>query len=161
MAKIKIKFGETEIEIDSRDFYVDNHSIGKVIDGITQSMCENRARLSADGYVPQKPISDSETSFGGLGALEDVEAYEPEFIEPSSISISEVREKLKLLESESFFDMPRTVSDTAAQLRKHGWAASLLDVSKVLAKMAFNKEIIRNSQEHRNYYFTKKVLLST
>ena len=45
MAKIKIKFGENEIEIDSRDFYVDNQSIGQVIDNVTKSMQENKARI--------------------------------------------------------------------------------------------------------------------
>ena len=35
MAKIKLKFGENEIEIESRDFYVDNQTIGEVIQNIT------------------------------------------------------------------------------------------------------------------------------
>ncbi len=32
MAKIKIKIGENEIEVDSRDFYIDNNTIGEVIE---------------------------------------------------------------------------------------------------------------------------------
>ena len=31
MAKIKIKIGENEIEVDSRDFYIDNNTVGEVI----------------------------------------------------------------------------------------------------------------------------------
>ena len=32
LAKIKLRVGDSEIEIDSRDFYVDNQTIGKVIE---------------------------------------------------------------------------------------------------------------------------------
>ncbi len=35
LAKIKLRIGDNEIEIDSRDFYVDNNTIGKVIENIT------------------------------------------------------------------------------------------------------------------------------
>jgi len=48
MAKIKLKFGENEIEIESRDFYVDNKTLGDVIDSVTMHMEENRARIIYD-----------------------------------------------------------------------------------------------------------------
>ena len=162
MAKIKIKFGENEIEVDSRDFYIDNQSIGQVIDSVTKSMQENKARIVID----DRPTENTETpgtfasNFDVLSNLEDAEAFEPEFNEPEPISISEVKDKLKFLESKSFFDTPRTVSETVEQLREYGWSASLLDVSKVLAKMAFSREILKNSHEHRNYYFVKEALLT-
>ena len=35
LEKIKIRIWYNEIEIDSRDFYVDNHTIGKVIENIS------------------------------------------------------------------------------------------------------------------------------
>ena len=35
LAKIKLRVGDNEIEIDSRDFYVDNNTIGKVVQDIT------------------------------------------------------------------------------------------------------------------------------
>jgi hypothetical protein len=38
MAKIKLKYGENEIEIESRDYYVDNQSIGEVIETITNHL---------------------------------------------------------------------------------------------------------------------------
>ena len=38
MAKIRVRFGRNEIEIDSRDFYVDNETIGEVIENIRQCM---------------------------------------------------------------------------------------------------------------------------
>lgn len=162
MAKIKIRFGENEVEVDSRDFYVDNQSIGHVIDDITKSMQENKARF----VIEHRPISTSEspgsfgTNFDILDNLEDAEAFEPEFSEPQPITMSEVKTKLKFLESKSFFDAPRTVSETVEQLREYGWSASLLDVSKVLAKMAFSREIQKDSREHRNYYFVKEALLT-
>jgi len=45
MAKIKLRFGENEIEIESRDFYVDNDTLGDVIDSLATHMEENRARI--------------------------------------------------------------------------------------------------------------------
>ena len=157
LAKIRIKFGENEIEVDSRDFYVDNQTIGQIIDTITQSMLENRARMAP--AEPEK--AGPEPGLDALGGLEDAEAFEPEFAEPEPVSISQIREKLRFLESKQFFDTPRTVSETVEQLREHGWIASLLDVSKTLAKMAFSREILKNSREQRNYYFVKKAILST
>ena len=45
LAKIKLRIGDNEIEIDSRDFYVDNHTIGKVIENITMLLQESSARI--------------------------------------------------------------------------------------------------------------------
>jgi len=95
-----------------------------------------------------------------LSSLEDVEDYEPEFSEPVSVPLNELRGKLLILSKSSFFDQPRTVSDIASELREHGWIASLLDVSKTLAKMAFNKELLKNKQDDRSFYFMKESLLA-
>ena len=65
-----------------------------------------------------------------------------------------------ILSKNYFFDQQRTVQETVNELREHGWIASLLDVSKTLAKMAFNKELLKNKQGERSYYFVKEVLLS-
>ncbi len=156
MARIRIKFGTDEIEVDSRDFYVDNEGIGGTIDAIAKSMRENRAKIAGPGAEGRQDAGVESV----LDGLEDVEAFEPEFDEPEPIPISQVREKLQILEAKSFFDSPRTVSETVEQLREHGWAASLLDVSKTLAKMAFSREILKNSHGHRNYYFAKAALLT-
>ena len=145
MAKIKIKFGDNEIEIDSRDFYVDN-----------QSVFDNR---SLDQLEKMTDVYHSNTT-ESFSELEDIEMFEPEFSEASPISINEIKDKLNILASKSFFDTPRTVSETVEQLREYGWAASLLDVSMILAKMAFNREILKNSRENRNYYFVKEALLA-
>ena len=162
MAKIKIKFGENEVEIDSRDFYVDNHSIGNVIDTVTKHMQENKARIVFDDRSLEQlgKVTDVYQNDDALSVLDDVEAHEPEFSEPIPISINEIQGKLNILESRSFFDTPRTVSETVEQLREYGWSASLLDVSKVLTKMAFKREIQKNSQDKRNYYFVEKALLT-
>ena len=40
MAKIRIKQGPNEIEIDSRDFYVDNDSAVEVIESLKQLLSE-------------------------------------------------------------------------------------------------------------------------
>ena len=43
---------------------------------------------------------------------------------------------------------------------EYGWSASPLDVSVALTKLAFNKEFLKNTQEDRNYYFSKEALLT-
>ena len=45
LAKIRLRIGDNEIEIDSRDFYVDNHTIGKVIENITPLLQESSAKV--------------------------------------------------------------------------------------------------------------------
>jgi len=155
LAKIKLRIGKDEIEIDSRDFYVDNQTIGKVIEDIALHLHECRGKTTSNDRLDQTSMGENDT----LSSLEDVEVYEPEFSEPVSIPLNELREKLLVLSKGSFFDQPRTVSETVSELREHGWIASLLDVSKTLAKMAFNKELLKNKQEDRSFYFMKEALL--
>ena len=38
MAKIRVKQGDNEIEIDSRDFYVDNDSAAEVLESFKQQL---------------------------------------------------------------------------------------------------------------------------
>ena len=155
MAKIKLRIGDNEIEIDSRDFYVDNHTIGKVIENISALLQESSARIIP--YSNQPSIGES----NALDSLENAEVYEPEFGEPVFVPIKELRGKLKNLSETSFFMSPRTVSETVNELREHGWIVNPLDVSKVLAKMAFSKELSKGKQGDRSFYFIQKELLTT
>ena len=168
MAKIKLKFGENEIEVDSRDFYVDNNSLKEVIENLATLLEENKTVSTYDNTPNPIPAYDNtpnpihkELNFESLNSLEDVELFEPEFNEPKSISAKEIKDKLKILEKNSFFNIPRTVTETVQQLREYGWAASPLDVSKSLAKMASNREISKNSQENRTHYFVQEALVTS
>ena len=154
MAKIKLRVGDNEIEIDSRDFYVDNHTIGKVIENITMLLQESSARIMP--YSTEYGVGES----NALSSLENAEVYEPEFGEPVFVSINELRGKLLILSKNSFFDKPRTVSETVNELREHGWIVNPLDVSKILAKMAFSKELRKGKQADRSFYFVQKELLT-
>ena len=141
MAKIRVKQGNNEIEIDSRDFYVDNDTAEEVIEALKQLINEKSGN------------SD-------IGSLEDAEFHEPEFSEPVNVTISDIKNKLRILAKNSFFDQPRTVGEAVSQLSEYGWSASPLDVSVALTKMAFNKEVLKNTQEERNFYFSKEGLLT-
>ena len=157
MARIKLKLGENEIEVDSRDFYVDNQTLGEIIESMTSHLPENHAKVvyeTESVTVPEIPTQS------GLESLEDAEIFEPEFNEPAFIAPNEVKSKLRILETSRFFDSPRTVTETVEQLREYGWAASPLDVSKALAKMASNKEILKNSSENRTHYFVEEALVT-
>ena len=160
MAKIKLKFGENEIEIESRDFYVDNNSLGEVINTVTTHLEENRARIIFDEKSNDsiKNSTNSDVSF--LNKLEDAEVHEPEYSQPISIFEEEIEDKIHFLEKKSFFDQPRTSYETVSELREYGWAASPLLVSKVLTKMAFNKQLLKNSKDNRSYYLVKEALLT-
>ena len=154
MAKIKLRIGDNEIEIDSRDFYVDNHTIGKVIENITMLLQESSARIMP--YSTEYGVGES----NALSSLENAEVYEPEFGEPVFVPQNELHGKLLILSKNSFFDKPRTVSETVNELREHGWIVNPLDASKILAKMAFSKELRKGKQDDRSFYFVQKELLA-
>jgi len=154
LAKIKLRIGDNEIEIDSRDFYVDNHTIGKVIENITMLLQESSARIMP--YSTEYGVGES----NALSSLENAEVYEPEFGEPVFVPLNELHGKLLILSKNSFFDKPRTVSETVNELREHGWIVNPLDASKILAKMAFGKELRKGKQDDRSFYFVQKELLA-
>ena len=148
MARVKLKIGENEIEIDSRDFYIDNQTMGEIIEKISQHLPENKAQIIYDDDVSIQKISQN----NGLDILDDAEAFEPEFSKPKTIPFSEIKSKLLILETSGFFESPHSVGEIVEQLREYGWVASILDVSKVLSKMASKKEIFKISQNNRFYY---------
>ena len=154
LAKIKLRIGDNEIEIDSRDFYVDNHTIGKVIENITMLLQESSARIMP--HSTEYGVGES----NALSSLENAEVYEPEFGEPVFVPLNELHGKLLILSKNSFFDKPRIVSETVNELREHGWITNPLDVSKILAKMAFGKELRKGKQDDRSFYFVQKELLA-
>ncbi len=161
MARIKLKLGENEIEVDSRDFYVDNKTIGEIIENISHHLPENHAKIVHDSEFAAGPSGSEDPGQHGLEYLDDAEAYEPEFSEPKYTAPHEIKSKLRILTTGRFFDLPRTVTQTVEQLREYGWAASPLDVSKTLAKMASNKEIMKNSDECLVHYFVKAPLVAS
>jgi hypothetical protein len=155
LAKIKLRIGDNEIEVDSRDFYVDNKTIGEVIENIAAHLQTKNVRVITGDF----PVQDS-IQVHALNSLENAEVYEPEFSNPTSVSPKELRGKLLILSKNYFFDQPRTAPETVNELRERGWIASPLDVSKTLSKMAFNKELLKNKQGKRSYYFVKEALLA-
>ena len=141
MAKIRIKQGSNEVEIDSSDFYVDNDSVADVIESLKQMLNER----------PQTDVMNS---------LDNAEFHEPEFSSPSTIAVDDIKNKLRILAKDSFFDQPKTVGETVAQMSEYGWSASPFDVSVALTKMAFNKEFLKNTTDERNQYISKEALLT-
>jgi len=156
LAKIKLRIGKNEIEVDSRDFYVDNQTIGQVVEDIALRLHQCSRKTINEDQFDQNNIENNDA----LSSLEDVEIYEPEFNDPVSVPMNELREKLLILSKNSFFDQPRTVSETVSELREHGWETSPLDVSKILAKMAFSRELLKNKRDDRSFYFAKEALLA-
>lgn len=147
MARIKIKLGPNEIEVDSRDFYVDNDSLSSVIENISNHLSDNDSSSSN---------SKVNVSSFVLDGLDDVEVFEPEFSQPVKVDGSEIRSKLQILQNSKFFSSPRTVSEVVQQLREYGWISSALDVSKALAKMALSKEINKNLDGNKTHYFLQE-----
>ena len=141
MAKIRIKQGSNEIEIDSRDFYVDNDSVAEVVETLKELLHER----------PQTDV---------MSSLDDAEFHEPEFSSPSTIAVDDIKHKLRILAKDSFFDQPKSVGETVGQLSEYGWSASPFDVSVALTKMAFNKEFLKNTTDEKNYYISKEALLT-
>ena len=92
MARIKLKIGENELEVDSRDFYVDNQTLGEIIDNISQYLPENQAKI-----VYESTPTKLNSTIHGLENLDDAETFEPEFSEPKYITSTEIKSKLKIL----------------------------------------------------------------
>ena len=157
MARIKLKIGENELEVDSRDFYVDNQTLGEIVDNISQYLPENQAKI----VYESESTSKSNSTEHGLEYLDDAETFEPEFNEPKYITSTEIKSKLKILETSKFFDSPRTVSETVQQLREYGWATGTLDVSKALAKMSLNKKFTKSLCENKTCYLSEHLPLSS
>ena len=157
MARIKLKIGENELEVDSRDFYVDNQTLGEIVDNISQYLPENQAKI----VYESESTSKSNLTEHGLEYLDDAETFEPEFNEPKYIASTEIKSKLKILETSKFFDSPRSVGETVQQLREYGWATSTLDVSKALAKMSLNKKFTKVSTENQIRYSIEQLPLSS
>ena len=141
MAKIRFKQGNNEIEIDSRDFYVDNDTAEEIINSLKQQLQNH----------PQNDV---------MNTLDNAEFHEPEFSSPVNVTVEDLKNKLRILAKNSFFDQPRTVGESVSQLMEYGWVASPFDVSVALTKMAFNKEFLKNTSEERNFYFSKEALLT-
>ena len=135
MARIKLKIGENELEVDSRDFYVDNQTLGEIVDNISQYLPENQAKIVYESESTSK--SNLNRMDHGLEYLDDAETFEPEFNEPKYITSTEIKSKLKILETSKFFDSPRTVSETVQQLREYGWATGTLRCLKSFGKNVF------------------------
>jgi len=159
MAKIKIKYGENEIEIESKDFYVDNQSVNEVICNLASFVKDYGSNSNSNiqyQYSYDAPYALHGT--GALNMLEEAEIHEPEFVEPEFINKNQIRNKINILIQDSFFDQSRTVSEVVSQLREYGWATVPLDVSKVLTNMAFNTELQKDMREKRSYYSVVRLL---
>lgn len=161
MAKIRLRFGENEVEIESRDFYVDNDTVNQVISDLARAIGENTARVVEDhSFAPAQDIgSVYQTNLDYLKTLKDAEFHEPEFTAPVQITADEIVEKIEMLEQDSFFAKPRTVLETVEQMRDHGWLASSLDVSKALARLAFHKNLAKSTQENKTYYSKEPLII--
>lgn len=150
MARIKIKYGQNEIEIESKDFYIDNESVEQVICNLT-SFVKDSASNNVQyeySYDQSPPLQTT----GLLHSLDDAEIHEPEFVKPAFIDKDQIRGKMQTLIDDAFFDQARTVSEVVAQLREYGWSAVPLDVSKVLTNMAFTHELQKDQRDKRSYY---------
>ena len=150
MAKLKVRAGESEVEIDSRDFYVDNDTVAEVIDLVRTHLPEP-CPAGAGEAVPA----------GALDSLEEAEVPEPELpdggpaAEGAPVALArreDIRRNISALRDAGFFEEQRTASETLERLRERGWTASILDVSKELARMSSERLIRVHSHDRRNYY---------
>ena len=158
MAKIRIRIGSNEIEIDSRDFYIDNDTASQVIADLAFRLQENAPKIESLASTNQKLDANNESGHDYLSILKDAEVHEPEFTPPRPVSADELPSKIEELEFDGFFSKPRTVSETVEQLLYHGMIASPLAVSKILAKMAFKRELEKSSKQKKTFY--QKVLFN-
>ena len=112
MARIRIKYGQNEIEIESKDFYVDNHSVNEVVNNLAFFVKDHSTNSLQYDHSFSQPPQGTEC----LNILEDAEIHEPEFTKPTFLDKKQLGNKIKILIEDSFFDQPRTVSEVVSQL---------------------------------------------
>lgn len=154
MARIRIKYGQNEIEIESKDFYIDNQSVHEIISNLSVHVKDSSQNALQYDYSYGQPAPSREV----LSMLDDAEVHEPEFSGPIFLDKKQIRSKIRTLAEDAFFDQPRTVSEVVSQLHEYGWAAVPLDVSKVLTDMAFSNELKRDLREKRSYYSAARLI---
>ena len=133
---------------------IDNESIDQVICNLASFVKDSTSNNVQYEYSYDKSPQTTEL----LNSLDDAEIHEPEFVKPTFIDKDQIRSKMQLLIHDGFFDQARTVSEVVEQLREYGWSAVPLDVSKVLANMAFTHELQKDLREKRSYYSAVKLL---
>ena len=154
MARIRIKCGQNEVEIESKDFYIDNQTADEIISNLSAHVREGSQGALQYDYSYSQPAQPS----GVLNMLKDAEIHEPEFARPAFLENGQIRGKIRTLIEDAFFDQPRTVSEVVSQLHEYGWTAVPLDVSKVLTDMAFTNELHKDLREKRSYYSMAKLV---
>lgn len=154
MARIRIKYGQNEIEIESKDFYIDNQSADEVINSLSVYVKDHSPNTLQYDYSYSQSAQGTEV----LNMLDDAEIHEPEFVKPAFLDKKQIKNKIRTLAEDAFFDQPRTVSEVVAQLHEYGWVAVPLDVSKVLTDMAFSKELEKDLRGKRSYYSMAKMI---
>ena len=154
MARIRIKHDQNEIEIESKDFYIDNQSASEIVNNLSVFVKEYDSSTLHYDYSYVQPVKGTEC----LKMLAEAEIHESEFVQPTYLDKRQIRNKIKVLVEDSFFDQPRTVSEVVSQLHEYGWGAVPLDVSKVLTEMAFSNQLQKDLREKRSYYSVAKML---
>ena len=78
MARIKLKLGDIEIEVDSRDFYVDNNTLPETIENVSHLLQENQAKIYYENNNQETESSNqiAQPTQNGLEYLKDAEAFE-------------------------------------------------------------------------------------
>ena len=140
MAHVRIKIGDNEIEIDSRDFYVDNDTVHQVVEELIKCMPKQHAQkpnyLSDFDKIKEAEFCEAE--------LEDAEVVH---------SHQQIREGLEGLHNIGhFFEIPRTVQEITQRMQKDRWLTNSNIISKVLADMANDNEIIRDYSKDEESY---------
>ena len=149
MAKIKLRIGKDEIEVDSRDFYVDNQTIGQVVEDIALHLHQCSRKTINEDQFDQNNIENNNV----LSSLEDAEIYEPEFSDPVFVPINALREKLLVLSKNSFFDSSSELTGMQIFYRNDGVLAEKdsLDLDKEF-NIKINELNKLNSFWFRNYF---------
>ncbi len=135
MAHIRIKIGSNEIEVDSRDFYVDNDTVQQVVEELIKCIPENQQHENKPNY-----LSDFDSK------IKEAEFYEPELEDAGPMhSHQQIREGLRALHNtDNFFESPRTIQEITQRMQKSRWLTNSKIISKVLTDMTNDNEVICN-----------------
>ena len=155
MARIKLKIGENEIEVDSRDFYVDNQTLGEIIENITSHLPENQAKIvyETECQNHSKRINNSIWFRIHLMMLKHLNLN---LMNQNTLLLMKLNLNLRILETSKFFDSPRTVTETVEQLKRIWMGCKSIRCFKSFSKNGIKQRNYEKFYENRTHYFVEE-----
>jgi len=154
MARIRIKCGQNEVEIESKDFYIDNQTAGEIINNLSVYVKEG----APGGMQYEYSYGQEARNPGVLNMLEDAEVHEPEFVRPSPLHKGEIRDKIRTLVEDAFLTSRGPCQRWSRSCTSTAGRQYRLTYQRSLRTWRFGNELKKDLKDRRSYYSAARIL---